>query len=824
MIDYGIKKNIDALKNIDSMKFKRSFFAYLFHDYNKIIEDRDMENCNKNINYIIESSPNLKNMAEELGFSVGDLCFITKATENRTTDLLYSENSIGQPALDFESNFSTLADSISSTYAKGEEVHNLKFGGVTIIKNEDIKKVKIQSTHLFALTGSARNSIKYYIEDRLDNKGEATFLWDTTDTLFYVGRDLSQQDFNEIKKIFKETIMKKISISKTTVMDDRRVLINASRIFKLEEKDFEDYLSDENNFVKNVLHLNGVDLDSEIMEELQKYIEEVNKLNINCFIITIPKSKNLRAAIIKNNFSDIECKMKVFLTRFIQINGKDMISSSNDYLETNKILTQLKNYYEDYRKKYKIFDLDNGVKSSLLVPLVVSNDQINFETVKNEILRYLDNGRYLQDTDFNEIFDKIILSKPTPLEDMPHKKEMSIITGSKGDIKADISTLYGVNHQTFTNRIITAKNLNSGKIDKVSVLENILRMSILPLANRDEDSIILFSRLTGPIPIFNLYEVLKNLNRVEWVKIKENDPAEDIIIGDLEIPPQVDNSIVVVLGNMNSDEKSIAVFKKVLNYAKITGFQCLVTYANSPVIEGQLEIIRFEVNNSLLSAMKYNVLRYSELNEIEKEFGLIQNITVSLYGYKKLNNNIANVLRSFVNEPLSIFQYIEKIPLDKNIFSETTGKENYQNLIKLLEKRGVKMNNLENLAEKAAEIKKINSKDSTNEKTWLLREPLEALEKLQAETRMPKAEKRPLKDFQEFVSGIIMSYLERDEDQRKYLKIDKIENFTDSLIKLLDQDFNGKIPTGNLKSYIISAFAFLYLKKSQEAYLNKGGS
>jgi len=821
VIDYSIKKNnnMDIFKKQDDLTYKRAFFAYLFHDYNKIKEDRYMKNCVDSIEQIINSSQNLKNIMHDLSLNIEDLCFTAKATEIKTMKLLFTESSFAQKSLAFESDFCTLADTISSIYANGREIGDLKFGNIILIKNEDIKKIKIQSTNLFALSGLARHSVKVSLE-KIKN-GEATFLWDTSDTLLYVGSDLTEDDFNEIKKTFKDSIRKKIleNQDQTITMDDRRLEIPSAYIYKLDPANFEEYLNNDNIFIKNVLYLNNKDLNNKDMECLQEYIEEVKNLNFTCFNIVIPKTKKLRNVIEINNDADFECKLNTLMTRFIQIKGNDILKNINNASETKKMIDLIKEKYNVYKNRYTIFDLDNKQKSALLIPLLISSNKINFKKLIQEVFEYLESKKNFEESDFNNIFDSIIFSKLNSIEEVPDKTDISIISGTRGFTVAEKYNLFGVNHQTFTNRVMISKNIAAGKIDKISFLENIVRKCILPISDSKKDSTILFSRLPGPLPIFNIYAVLRDLNSIDWIKKNENGFPENITIGDLNISPQVDNSILVVLGNMNSDETSLEIFDKVLGYAKKTGFQCLITYSNSPVIEGQIEIIRFEVNNSLLSGMGYTLLRYSQLDQISKEFNLLKNITKNSYGNKKLFKNMANILRDYINEPLSIFQYIKDF---NKMFYQNSGEENFQYLLELLKKRGVKMYNMDVLADKAVEIKRVSSKDSTNEKTWLIREPIEALEKLQAESRRPDGTKRPLADFREYIEGIILSSLERDETQKKYINIEKIEKFSDALVTLLNEDFSGKIPSGSLKSYLISAFEFLYVKKSQEAYL-KGG-
>jgi hypothetical protein len=116
-----------------------------------------------------------------------------------------------------------------------------------------------------------------------------------------------------------------------------------------------------------------------------------------------------------------------------------------------------------------------------------------------------------------------------------------------------------------------------------------------------------------------------------------------------------------------------------------------------------------------------------------------------------------------------------------------------------------KMEEIKNLAKAALRLK--NPGDSSNKRTWLVRDSLYALEKWKSNTG--GTGNHDLADFLDILDGQILKGLEREDIEiRNHTYID---DFSRALISALDKLFGGRVPSGSMKSYFIDAFEFEYL-------------
>lgn len=121
------------------------------------------------------------------------------------------------------------------------------------------------------------------------------------------------------------------------------------------------------------------------------------------------------------------------------------------------------------------------------------------------------------------------------------------------------------------------------------------------------------------------------------------------------------------------------------------------------------------------------------------------------------------------------------------------------------------MKNIEELAKIASKIVYANWEMSGSDRTWMIRDPLEAIEATRA--KIKGGDKRDLSEFWDIIGGTLNTKLRRDKNEGKgnWVPIEEVKKFSDTLIKLLREDYNGKIPSGATKSYLINAFEFEYM-------------
>lgn len=811
VIDYAISAgNFNPNITDDELfaELKRSLFCFLFHDYNKVSDDSyRMENCEENIENLLKGTK-LSEIKDELELDIEDICSTAYLTEVGTSSNIFSKNTIGKRSLSFVFNFNTLADGISSRYSKISSIGDIKFGGKYLIDKKNISLIRFQSTHLFALTGLLRASIRNYLNDT-----QRSFLWDLPDSMLFVGKSIDSSEYGAIAEIFKDKLGQEITLERTMEMTDRTIRMEAVNVMPPSK-----YALD--NFVKNkfseIMHLPSGDIKESERIDYENYSREVHGFNLDGFTLDCFGKKNYRSCLMLDEIDEPTEDMRTaFVIRFLQLNNNDVIKAAkkdSSFKPLVEALSRIMEFSETYSKKYtQIFSKD-AQKSTFLIPLIVKEFRETGEELYDSVLKYMGkNDSY--SLDFVSIIRNLLAGDLIKLPDVPDKRQMSIISGGPADYPADTSNLYGVNTQTFSNRLVPSISLSKGRIDRISSVENLLRKAVMRYR---DSSAIMFARIPGPVPIISTWDLMRfYLQRDVHGKKSELTGPDKLFVGRMEINPQVDNSFMLSMGEMRTDADAVRILKLALDFVNKTQMQVLVTYANAPVFGIQRESLRFEIHNSLISSLEYNYLRFDQIDPAINEVEIFAGIAASFY-LKFSDSNTANVMREFARNPLSIFQFKSK--------SNGDGKHDdyiirrFKEILIMVEKRGKKMKNLEVLAERAAEIARVNERDSSTSKTWLLRTGLDAFER--ARTTLIKGHEHKLDDLVEFCAGPIWSTIERDSNLDKYKDIRKVKAFTEALVKMLNEDFGGKVPSGNARSYLISAFEYMYIIKSKEMKKN----
>ena len=807
VIDYAIsngKFDPTISENELYAELKKSLFCFLFHDYNKVSEDSyHMENCEENVGNLLKGTK-LSEIKDELELDIEDICSTAYLTEIGTSANILSQNTIGKKPLSFVFNFNTLADGISSRYSKMSSIGDIKFGGKYLIEKKEVGLVRFQSTHLFALTGLLRDSIRKYLDDT-----GRFFLWDLPTSMLFVGERIDSSEFDAIADVFKDRLRGKVTLEQTMEMTDRTIRMEAANIIPPVKSDLDNFIKKK---FSEILHLPSGDIDESERIEYENYSREVYSFDLDGFTLNCIGKSKYRSCLMIDEIDEATDDMRIaFVIRFLQLNNNDVLKAAKkdpSYKLLEEALSHILEFSEVYSKKYaRIFSKD-AHKSTFLIPLIIREFRETGEKLYNSVLKYM--GENDSDSvDFASIVRVLLVDDLIELSDVPDKRQMSIISGGPADYLANKSNLYGVNTQTFSNRLVPSTSLSNGKIDRLSSIENLLRKAVMRYR---DSSAIMFARIPGPVPIISTWDLIKSyLQKEGHNKQTELTAPDELYVGRMEVNPQVDNSFMLSLGEMRTDSDAVRVLKLVLDFADITQMQVLVTYANAPVFGIQRESLRFEIHNSLLSSLKYDNLRFDQIAGAKNEVEIFTGIAASFYS-KFSDSNTANVMREFARNPLSIFQFKNKSNGDDKKQDYILRK--FKEIREMVEKRGKKMKNLEVLAEKAAAITRVYQNDSSNSKTWFIRIGLDAFEK--ARSSLTKGREYDLEEMEEFCAGPIWSGIERDSKLEKYKDITKVKAFTAALVKMLNEDFGGKIPSGNARSYLISAFEYMYLIKSKE--------
>jgi len=233
-----------------------------------------------------------------------------------------------------------------------------------------------------------------------------------------------------------------------------------------------------------------------------------------------------------------------------------------------------------------------------------------------------------------------------------------------------------------------------------------------------------------------------------------------------------------------------------------------------------------ETKGFFINDLKWDKIRCNKISEVLDFVNLFKFVSGNSNknrGAKEIN--IVEVLNAFIEDPLSIFHYLKKVymgnPKLERILFDNKDYDIYNGINKLIDRYlnqapnggNKKMKEIRELADIAFELMGPKFPKSTNQRTWMLRDALDALEKMSA---ISSGKNDDLNNFKDIISSRIYKGLERDNEYN--VKIELIEKFSETLINMINNSFGKRIPAGNLKSYIIDAFEFNLMKKYYEFY------
>ncbi|AAT42593.1 hypothetical protein [Picrophilus oshimae] len=779
MIDKNVKYNVD--------KLKRGSLIYLLHDYNKLSgDDKTMPDCKNRIAEILNKNADLENLCTELGITIDEICHGAYSTELGTSFRNIFNTDPAVPNMSFENHFSRLADSISSFYARSENrdgfPEKIYFGSEPIMDLSKVHFIEFQRNALFAIKGIMRSAIRKYINDSKDR----IFIWETENRLYYFGTKIDNLYTKEIEQNFNRELSRLLneSGSKLIEMTDRTIRAPALRFISIDEDTIIDY-SCKN--LGEILHMPGRDISDTERPEAEEYTKRIRDLNIKNFNIDFIGKKKYRDANI-NNMVDVDSEFasRLFFVRLFQL------KYLNSKIDIPEIREAIEKQYQKISNDFKNLIGRDEKKSVFIVPFVAADNSIDWKTVKEKILNAINSEEHA-DIKFEEILANTVSSFIPEIEDVPEKNKMSMINGKAAKIDAREENLYGVNHQTFSNRTLVSMKNSNGKIDIISVYENMIRKVLL----RKPADAIIYGKFPAPVPVLSIYSIMESIKKSSTETALKN-IGDEIVIGNMEIPPMTGEYIEIPVQSLKNDKDFIRTIRNIIDLVEKTGMHVSLVPVNMfPEMDNS--IIKMNIFNEILNELEFSRITVDRLYKKDEELNLYFEMANS-------SNKIDKIMRDIAREPLAIFYYAVDT---KKLFSEY-----YYNIImELIKTRGVEMKNLEELAEIAAGIKRVYYNDSNSDKTWLIREGIEVLEKMTATT------KKPLDELYDVCAGHL--YAEANRKSNAYVTTENTGNFARTLIKMIKEDLHGKIPSGNVKTYLISGFEYLYLVKSME---KKGGN
>ena len=831
VIDYKFYKKPCGKDEIEDVtrKLKRGILGYVFHDYNKL-DGSPPSMRNKDF---IEQNAELYfgDLMKEYELTVDDIYQVAYSTEIGTTHNI-NRNEVSVSKLYWESSFSRLSDHLSSVFNRenGENwkyKEDIDFKGEGIIPGSLIERVSFSSTGFIALTQIVRKAVFEIIK-----KSGNFYLWSSLNSIYYVKEnpiDLSSENISErVLEILKRIVKAENGIKFT----DRRVDNSSSVLVSIDRESLIRFVMDPTKF-RNCLHLDDLKLNVDNRIFAEKYTDLVANLTQSFsfkFRTTNDKPiSGLRQGLVIREYDgdkDESERLHAFLIRYVQLNSKLKGKPIEELRE------KLKNALKEYKSNFLqgLLGKKDQEKSTLLIPFLLKNESVEWDTIENLVLK--DMNKNHQDIDLRDIISRILKGRINELPEVPDKHDMSMVNGFPANRKAISENLFGIGTNSFNNRLPTS-GIANGKIDQNSIYEFALRKNFMPNGKNGGEALV-FIHFPGAIPFINLAELLKELGIGNYKDL--NFRELEIAIDAYEETPvlRLDNEFFFIIDEIRKDEDLLKYLYDIIQLARSTKMMVKLAFSNAPVFEDQLEMIVLEIQGSATTGMYYDKIRCNRISEVLLELKAFNSLVKGeILGKGKLKNT-AQVIRDYIQNPFSIFSYIHSLISSKDFEGrKVNGLMNRLSpfLRKLREMGyettkdgGKKMENIKNLANAAYELVHLKYWDSSsNERTWMLRDTLESLEK--AKAVVARGENRSLIDFEDIVNGVIFKTLSRDKEKNNWEpQPEKIKKFSELLFKLLKEDFNDKIPSGQMRSYLINAFEFEYILISKNRMSEKKGS
>jgi len=474
----------------------------------------------------------------------------------------------------------------------------------------------------------------------------------------------------------------------------------------------------------------------------------------------------------------------------------------------NNVKKSLEKLKKEKEKKYypEIKDIKNNVlKNAIKIIEATSKFNGDLDELYDDLVNLLIENYKEERIDIREIF-KTVLSyaylNNSPIfeikaQSIGDKQNICSICGAETKIKALENVSFGFSPRGFTNRTVVSLENFERKICETCLTEVVMRKLIFE-RSKDLCSVYI-DAYDYTVPILNAEKVAEKIElQINGIRALSNDVSKfySIIYG----YPFKDSKNVMVPFLMaylqTSKEADFLIrFHELLNFASNTGFKIYLTYAMNPD-RIKKETLVLDYAPKSIKTLGWDRIRIDKLKDVKDEFETLMNLAKSLRG-RKWQNELVRVLNDYAASSLSFFYHLYRLDNPFGFVNKNQGK------IQLIYRQigGEIMGILEKLADKASEIEW--SGYSISKQTWMIRTAIDAL-KSGVQRELNK------EDTIALMAGVINKKV-------KYQKREAIEEFCRTVYEeLYEKTWKKKIPSKTELKYWIYAFAFEYVKKSDE--------
>lgn len=747
------------------MLIKCTLVGITLHDINKIVGKSNLKESLYSLNEVL-SNLNLKLSDEEANI----VKYLVVGTEDRTRytipDVeLPKRRNLERVIKDYLLPAVHLADSIS--VPPPESLSDL----FRLLQEKILKY--FPDVHAFYFNDSPYEVLSRYLQFRLLKKIEGKIILISPKGFLWIGKPLAIEDVErmllDLEKEYKKLLQEKLEDFITC--DWQKAQLDIFR-----------YVHPTKDFIKDEL----------IPTLLEKKRNDI-------LFRGLPRD-NIKKEHAKKEIEKLEADGKIDVMVILKL----LLT-----LSTNNAVTEKRK--SEYIRKYypEIKDVKDPVEKNVKKIIIATNQfNGNIDELYNILVELLVENYKEEKINILEVF-KTVLSyayldnKPffgIRTQDVGEKRNICLICGAEANIAAKEGVAFGFSARGFTNRTVVSLKNEESKICKICLAEITLRK--LVFGESEDQYAVYIDASDYTIPIINAKKVAEKIeNAINDIRGFSSDEIYNLYKIVYGYDFKEDSKYVLVPFLMAYTKKAkkeadfLEEFYWILSFATNTGFKVYLTYPMNP------DRIRKETFISdyafpSIKRLKWDEIRMNKLEYVKDEFEILMNLAKKI-NRKGWKNELTRVLNDYSTSPLSFFYYLSRLESPSGFFDKN--KDKIQTVYERI--GGNIMGIIEMLADKASEIEW--SGDTASKQTEMFRIAIEAL-KIGVQRKLPK------EDIIAIMAGMITKRV-------NFPKEKEIEELCKMIYEqLYEKVWNKKIPSKAELRYWKYAFAFEYLRKSEE--------
>ncbi|MCI1778564.1 MAG: hypothetical protein LKI53_01240 [Bacteroidales bacterium] len=806
------------IENKEAELYIKTFIlGYTFHDANKLLKAKSLQEALKELDKTIGQNESVKNFFPEFEKYKGDVYYLCLSDEDRTS-VLANQYKISLSEIHMKEVLAILckfADKIASNqnFDSVEEFYNSISKSLSIISGINrlpISYVEVNPNPYILLSQNILQSARKVMAF----SGKKVFQA-LRNGFIYFGEDLTKAEVTKIQHTA-EQVSEDIDPVGLTKIDAQKCSFGFIGSVEFKQEVLEKIIEEKiDSFF--ALSPNGNDKisDFSLFVEFNNKLIEIYGLPIKTRI----QNNKLYLNVDKESYEDWSCdSLKIYCLNKIQwLNAKQNKAWKNDFDEwlnknedfpleiqlkqdddTQSIsnTSELKTYIEAHTNSSNaLLKTYLGIVKTYSVIKEMDEDDMEeyINQLENEIIHSF-TGEQQENTVIKDFFNKYfnyrgnnsmnVFDEYNPI--IPEKGKMCAFTGGVGlkEYKEDVA--FSMKARGFSNRTITSLNNTTSHISDLYAEENKLRKS---QSNYPKDANVI---------IYNdFFETTLGIDRNILIACAK---AKNIqVLNDTPIQFDKNAKFQYNLYNLNFDkiasgiEANFYYVRKSLLLIKTLGIRSYITGVMSPY-QPHKEVFRYENAPRFLRQLGWDRVRLINIDKALEEISLILTL-----GSNRLEGNLLQISENR-NKYFSVYYLLK----------EDDKKKVYEKLKKFINNNPnlfTSMTVTENLAELATKITTIGYNSSGSEETWLIRTALDFVRK---EVKQGYDRDNVIQR----TSGNIYKSLRLD-----YVNMEAIKDFATAVYdELYKKEWKGTLPNLNREKDWIYQFAFVYKEKCAQKF------